>query len=198
VILEGRFGGIVGVVFVAGHRVGDQLKSADASRWRRSTPEGRLEECMGADVVQLREHVLVAVRRWQRLHVFNDRVGQRLRASEPPLSPIASDIARGRKCVAHRDVVSAHCFLGVIGIVAVGERVPLMKPRLLGSSRRRANRASVSSAEVDSCRGQPIQIGCSNIGQPLCFAFGLAVGADRSPAHVVDEEVQNVRPLGFC
>ena len=82
-------------------------------------------------VVEFGEDVLVAVRGRQGLQVQDLRGVLRVTGAVAPLAPVARDITRGFQRIAHRKIIGAHRLLGIVGIIAIGKRVPLVKSRLL-------------------------------------------------------------------
>ncbi len=152
---------------------------------------------MCADVVEFGEHVLVAVRGGKGLDVFDDGIDPVLGTAVSPFAPVTRDVSGGGERVAHEDVVGTHRFLGVIGVVAIGERMSLVEAGLLGGAGGRADVAAVAAGEVDALRGELIEVGRADVGLVVGLALGLAIGADRAPAHVVDVEVEDIGTVGF-
>ncbi len=208
VVAVGGFG-IVGVI-LQGRCCSDSPHCFDSepSSWRRvrgrrsrrvkrERSKGRLEERVCANVVKFGEHVLVAVRSGQRLDVFDDGIDLVLGTAVSPFAPVTRDVSGGRERVAHQDIIGTHRLLGVIGIVAIGEGMSLVKAGLLGGAGGRTDVAAVAASEVDALRGELIEVGRADVRLVVGFALGLTVGANRAPAHVVDVEVEDVGTLRF-
>ncbi len=161
-------------------------------------PEGGLEKRVGAHVMQLGEDVLVAVSGGERLQVIQRRSLLIRGAAVAPFAPVAGHVAGLREHVAHGEVGGANGFLGVVGIVAIGESVALVKAGLLGGAGGRTDGAAVGAVEVKALGREAIERRRVEGGEALGAARGLSVGANGAPAHVVHIEVENIGSEGGC
>jgi hypothetical protein len=70
----------------------------------------------------------------------------------------------------------------------------LVEARLLRRASRRAHHATVSTLKVNTLLGETVKGWRQYIGQTTGTAVILAIGAYRSPAHIVRVEIEDVRP----
>ncbi len=57
--------------------------------------------------------------------------------------------------------------------------------------------ATVTPTEVDALPGQLVQVGSANIRLTVGLPLGLTVRSDRTPAQIINVQVENVRPGRF-
>ena len=109
-------------------------------------------------MMQLRQNMRVAMRSWQGLHVLDDGIFLLFRSAVSPFPPISSSVRGSRKRITHGHIIGANRFLGVVWIISIRKRVPLMKSGLLRRTSRRTNRASISMGEIHAFGGEFIEV----------------------------------------
>ena len=82
---------------------------------------------MRTNMVKLGEHIFVAVGCRESLHIFNDGSHGILGSAISPLPPIPGHVTGGGERIAHQNIVCTHGLLGIVGVVTIGIRMPLME-----------------------------------------------------------------------
>ena len=194
-ILQSRIIRVGLVVCILGHTVGLELESAHCPGLGGSVPEGRLEEGMSPHVMQLGHDVVITVGGRQGLEIVERGILPGRRTTVAPLAPVTRRIAGLCQNVPHGQVLRTDCLLRVVWIVSVCKSVTLMKSGLLGRTGGGTYRASIPPAEIHPGSRQAVQVRSQHIGLACSLALDLTIRANRTPPHVVDVEVEDIRTL---
>ena len=195
-ILRSRIIWVCLVVRILRHTVGFELESALRPGFGRRVPEGRLKEGMGPHVMQFGHHELITVRSRQSLDIVERRALPGRGTTVAPFAPVTCRVSGLCQNVSHRQVLCPDRLLRIVRVVAVGKGVALVKAGLLGGAGRRADRATITPAEIHSRGRQAVKVRSQHVGLALGLSISLAVWTNRPPPHIVDIEVEDIGPLG--
>ena len=82
-------------------------------------------------MVQLSHYELITMASREGLDIVQGRVLHVLGPTVPPFAPVTGGVSRHGQNVSHGQVLCPDCLLGVVGVVAIGKGIALVKTSLL-------------------------------------------------------------------